>query len=40
MYDQLLKRYHVTMQTHGSATAAQTDLKPPAKTVITANDVD
>jgi hypothetical protein len=40
MYDQLLKRYHITMETHGSAAATQTGATPATKTITTPKDVD
>jgi hypothetical protein len=40
MYDQLLKRYHITMETHGSAAATQAGSTPATKTITTPKDVD
>jgi hypothetical protein len=40
MYDQLLKRYSVTMETHGSGAARLASPTPAAKTITIPKDID
>jgi hypothetical protein len=40
VYDQLLKRYHVTMETHGSGAAVQASSTPAPKNVTAPKDID